>query len=84
MSASDAAARLERAEDVVRVEHPTDKRSAVVRLTPAGSGRAHTALELLDELAVQIAGGAGTTPAELVRLAARLEEVLSAKVPAPE
>jgi DNA-binding MarR family transcriptional regulator len=78
MSASDAAGRLERAGDLERVPHATDRRSSVVQLTNTGAVRARSALELLDELARRIAADGGATTQELSQLAARLNEVLTA------
>jgi DNA-binding MarR family transcriptional regulator len=73
MSASDAVGRLERAGDVRRAQHPSDRRSSLIRLTTSGARRADAAAELLDRLARSLTRSAGTTPAttrtELARLA---------------
>jgi DNA-binding MarR family transcriptional regulator len=73
MSASDAVGRLERAGDVRRGQHPSDRRSSLIRLTTNGARRADAAAELLDRLARSLTRSAGTTPAitraELARLA---------------
>ena len=78
MSASDAVARLEKAGDVRRSEHPTDGRSSLIGLSKAGERRAEAAGELLDRLARSLTRRAGTTPAnaraEIARLAAVFSE----------
>src|SRR4051794_3334844 len=75
MSASDAVGRLERAGDVRRAEHPSDRRSSLIRLTKRGSRRAEAAGELLDRLARSLTRSAGTTPAVARAEIGRLAEV---------
>ena len=77
MSASDAVGRLERAGDVRRVQHPSDRRSSLIRLTRSGARRADAAAELLDRLARSLTRSAGTTPATARAELARLADVFA-------
>jgi DNA-binding MarR family transcriptional regulator len=77
MSASDAVGRLEQAGDVKRTQHPSDRRSSLVRLTARGERRAEAAGELLDRLARSLTRGAGTTPAKARAEIARLANVFT-------
>ena len=77
MSASDAVGRLERAGDVERVPHPSDRRSSLIRLTKAGARRAEAAATLLDRLARALTRSAGTSPATARAEIARLAEVFT-------
>ena len=79
MSASDAAARLERTGDARRTEHPSDRRSSLIRLTAKGERRAEAAGELLDRLARSLTRGAGTTPASARAEIARLADVFAGR-----
>jgi DNA-binding MarR family transcriptional regulator len=75
MSASDAVARLEKAGDVKRRQHPSDGRSSLIRLSKSGERRAEAAGELLDRLARSLTRRAETTPANARAEIARLAEV---------
>jgi DNA-binding MarR family transcriptional regulator len=77
MSASDAVGRLERAGDVRRAAHPSDRRSSLIRLTTSGARRADAAAELLDRLARSLTRSAGTTPATTRAELARLADVFA-------
>ena len=77
MSASDAVGRLERAGDVERSPHPSDGRSVLILLTPAGSERAQAAAALLDRLARSLTRRARTSPASARAELARLGEVFT-------